>query len=190
MVEKYQEGYDIVYGVRDNRQTDTFFKRRTALAFYSLMRHLGVNLVADAADYRLLSKRAVKSLLAFKECNPFLRGLVPLIGYPSTKEDYARLKRAAGSSKYSLKKMIRLALNGLASFSSFPLHLITYLGLLITIFCIIWLICTIFNKNLSASWSYLMISIWLIGGIQLISLGNMLVKLPCKQEDGRALLLR
>lgn len=174
MIQKYQAGYDVVYGVRNNRQTDTFFKRRTALAFYGLMRYLGVNLVADAADYRLLSKRAVESLLAFKERNLFLRGLVPLVGYRSGKVYYARQKRYAGSSKYSLGKMLHLALNGIISFSAVPLHLIMDLGLLIVVICIIWLFCTIFNKGLgqvARTWTSLMISIWLIGGIQLAALG-------------------
>ena len=140
MVDKYLEGYDVVYGVRNSRGTDTFFKRRTALAFYSLMGKLGVKLVPDSADYRLLSKRATEGLLRFKERNLFLRGMVPLVGYKSTKVFYARKERFAGKSKYPLKKMIHFALNGITSFSITPIHLILYVGLitvLVSIVCMI-----------------------------------------------------
>ena len=117
MIEKYNESYDVVYGVRNSRETDTFFKRRTALAFYGLMGKLGVNLIPDSADYRLLSKRATESLLAFKERNLFLRGMVPLVGYDSAKVCYARKERFAGKSKYPLSKMLHFALDGITSFS-------------------------------------------------------------------------
>lgn len=122
MVEKYNEGYDVVYGVRNSRETDTFFKRRTALAFYGLMGKLGVKLVPDSADYRLLSKRATESLLDFKERNLFLRGIVPLVGYDSAKVYYARKERFAGKSKYPLSKMLHFALDGITSFSIAPIH--------------------------------------------------------------------
>ncbi len=173
MVEKYLEGYDVVYGVRNSRVTDTFFKRRTALAFYGLMRKLGVNLVPDSADYRLLSKRATESLLAFKERNLFLRGMVPLVGYRSTKVYYARKERFAGESKYPLSKMLHFALDGITSFSIAPIHLILYLGLVTVVISIICMIYTIVEKCLGhvvSGWSSLMISIWLLGGIQLISI--------------------
>ena len=173
MVEKYLEGYDVVYGVRNSRKTDTFFKRRTALAFYGLMRKLGVNLVPDSADYRLLSKRATESLLAFKERNLFLRGMVPLVGYKSTKVYYARKERFAGESKYPLSKMLHFALDGITSFSIAPIHLILYLGLLTVLISIVCMIYTIVQKCLGhvvSGWSSLMISIWLLGGIQLISI--------------------
>lgn len=173
MVEKYLEGYDVVYGVRNSRKTDTFFKRRTALAFYGLMRKLGVNLVPDSADYRLLSKRATESLLAFKERNLFLRGMVPLVGYKSTKVYYARKERFAGESKYPLSKMLHFALDGITSFSIAPIHLILYLGLLTVLISIVCMIYTIVEKCLGhvvSGWSSLMISIWLLGGIQLISI--------------------
>lgn len=173
MVEKYLEGYDVVYGVRNSRATDTFFKRRTALAFYGLMRKLGVNLVPDSADYRLLSKRATESLLAFKERNLFLRGMVPLVGYRSTKVYYARKERFAGESKYPLSKMLHFALDGITSFSIAPIHLILYLGLVTVVISIICMIYTIVEKCLGhvvSGWSSLMISIWLLGGIQLISI--------------------
>lgn len=173
MVEKYYEGYDVVYGVRNSRKTDTFFKRRTALAFYGLMKKLGVNLVPDSADYRLLSKRATEGLLAFKERNLFLRGMVPLVGYRSTKVYYARKERFAGKSKYPLSKMLHFALDGITSFSIAPIHLILYLGLItvaISIICMIYVIIEKCLGHVVSGWSSLMISIWLLGGIQLISI--------------------
>lgn len=173
MIEKYNEGYDVVYGVRNSRKTDTFFKRRTALAFYSLMKKLGVNLVPDSADYRLLSKRATEGLLAFKERNLFLRGMVPLVGYSSTKVYYARKERFAGKSKYPLTKMLHFALDGITSFSIAPIHVILYLGLLTIIVSIICMIYTLVEKlmgHVVSGWASLMISIWFLGGIQLISI--------------------
>lgn len=173
MIAKYYDGYDVVYGVRSSRKTDSFFKRRTALAFYSLMRKLGVNLVPDSADYRLLSKRATKSLLQFKERNLFLRGMVPLVGYRSTKVYYVRKERFAGKSKYPLNKMLHFALDGITSFSIAPIHLILYLGVLTVIISIVCMIYTIIQKCLGhvvSGWSSLMISIWLLGGIQLVSI--------------------
>ncbi|MDL2058272.1 glycosyltransferase family 2 protein [Limosilactobacillus reuteri] len=173
MVEKYNEGYDVVYGVRNSRETDTFFKRRTALAFYGLMGKLGVNLIPDSADYRLLSKRAIESLLAFKERNLFLRGMVPLVGYDSAKVYYARKERFAGKSKYPLSKMLHFALDGITSFSIAPIHLILYLGMLTVIFSIIMMIYTLVEKingHIVSGWASLMISIWFLGGVQLISI--------------------
>ncbi|MEE6639522.1 glycosyltransferase family 2 protein [Limosilactobacillus pontis] len=173
MVAKYQEGYDVVYGVRNSRQTDTFFKRRTALAFYGLMKRLGVNMVPDSADYRLLSKRATKSLLAFKERNLFLRGMVPLVGYKSAKVYYDRKERFAGTSKYPLSKMLHFALDGITSFSIAPIHLIMYLGLITVVGSIVCMIYTLIEHAIGhvvSGWSSLMISIWLLGGIQLISI--------------------
>lgn len=173
MVEKYNEGYDVVYGVRNSRETDTFFKRRTALAFYDLMGKLGVKLVPDSADYRLLSKRATESLLDFKERNLFLRGMVPLVGYDSAKVYYARKERFAGKSKYPLSKMLHFALDGITSFSIAPIHLILYLGVLTVIFSIIMMIYTLVEKingHIVSGWASLMISIWFLGGVQLISI--------------------
>ena len=173
MVKKYNEGYDVVYGVRNSRETDTFFKRRTALAFYGLMGKLGVKLVPDSADYRLLSKRATESLLDFKERNLFLRGMVPLVGYDSAKVYYARKERFAGKSKYPLSKMLHFALDGITSFSIAPIHLILYLGVLTVIFSIIMMIYTLVEKingHIVSGWASLMISIWFLGGVQLISI--------------------
>ncbi|WP_076459668.1 glycosyltransferase family 2 protein [Limosilactobacillus caccae] len=173
MVEEYYKGSDVVYGVRNSRKTDSFFKRRTALTFYSLMQKLGVNLVPDSADYRLLSKRAVKSLLDFKERNLFLRGMVPLIGYQSSKVFYARKERFAGQSKYPFRRMLHFALDGITSFSIAPIHLILYLGLItvfISIACMIYTIAEKCMGHVVSGWASLMISIWLLGGVQLISI--------------------
>ena len=131
MVRKYHEGIDVVYGVRNSRETDTVFKRRTALAFYKLMEMLGVNMVPNSADYRLLSKRAVEGLLEFRERNIFLRGMVPLVGYKSDKVYYARKERFAGTSKYPLKKMLKFARDGITSFSTVPNKLIIILDSLL-----------------------------------------------------------
>lgn len=173
MVAKYYEGIDVIYGVRNNRKTDTVFKRRTALAFYGLMSKLGVDMIPNSADYRLMSKRATEGLLSFKERNLFLRGMVPLVGYPSAKVYYARKERFAGESKYPLKKMIKFALDGITSFSTVPIKLITNLGLVIVFIGICLFIYAIVRKiegQVTVGWTSLMASMWLIGGIQLICL--------------------
>lgn len=173
MVDKYLSGYDVVYGVRNNRDTDTWFKRRTALAFYSLMKKLGVNLVPDSADYRLLSQRATRSLLQFSERNLFLRAMVPLVGYKSTKVFYARKERFAGESKYPLKKMIAFATDGITSFSIAPIHLILWFGMLIMIVSLLFMVYVLVEKimgNTVSGWSSLMMSIWFFGGAQLVAI--------------------
>lgn len=173
MVDKFYEGYEVIYGVRNSRDTDTVFKRKTALGFYSLMEKLGVKMVPDSADYRCLSKRATLALLAFKERNLFLRGMVPLVGFKSTKVFYARKPRFAGKSKYPLKKMISFAIDGITSFTIAPIHLILWLGIILTVVSIALIVYTIVEKiigHVVAGWSSIMISIWLIGGIQLISI--------------------
>lgn len=173
MVDKYLAGYDVVYGVRNNRDTDTWFKRRTALAFYSLMKKLGVNLVPDSADYRLLSQRATRSLLQFSERNLFLRAMVPLVGYKSTKLYYARKERFAGESKYPLKKMIAFATDGITSFSIAPIHLILWLGILIMLISLLFMVYVLVEKimgNTVSGWSSLMMSIWFLGGAQLVAI--------------------
>lgn len=172
MVDKFIEGYDVVYGVRNSRDTDSFFKKHTALMYYGLMKKMGVNLVPDSADYRLLSKRATEALLDYKERNLFLRGMVPLVGYKSTKVYYPRKERYAGTSKYPLKKMIHFALDGITSFSIAPIHLIMSMGLIVMLISIILMIYTIVEKiegHIVPGWSSLMISIWFLGGVQLIS---------------------
>lgn len=127
-IEKYHEGYDVVYGVRDKRDTDTYFKRNSALAFYRIMSKLGVNMVPNHADYRLLSKRALTEFLRYKEENMFIRGIVPLLGFKSTKVFYNRNERFAGESKYPLKKMVLFAVDGITSFSVAPIRLLLVLG--------------------------------------------------------------
>ena len=171
MVAKYYEGAQVVYGVRNNRQTDTHFKRITAKIFYRLMNCLGVKMIPDAADFRLLSHQAVVTLINYPERNLFLRGLVPLIGFPSAKVYYKRTERVAGKSKYPLRKMINLALDGITSFSIVPIRLIMNLGLLIVLIALILLIYTFIQNakgNTVSGWSSLMISIWALGGVQLI----------------------
>lgn len=174
MIAEYKKGNDVVYGVRSARDTDTFFKRFTAESFYKLMSALGVDIVFNHADYRLMSKRAVESLAEYKEVNLFLRGVVRHIGYPSSTVMYERHERFAGESKYPLKKMIAFALDGITSFSVKPLKMISNLGIVITVFSIIAFIWCIFEKifgSTTAGWTSTIVSIWFIGGIQLLSLG-------------------
>ena len=174
MVDKYLEGFDVVYGDRSARKKDTFFKRFTAEGFYKIMKILGVDIVFNHADYRLMSKRAVEGLLQFKEVNVFLRGIVPQVGFPWTTVQYERAERFAGESKYPLKKMLAFAFDGITSFSVKPIRLITALGAGISLLSVAFLIWTLVSKLLGftvAGWSSLMLSIWLIGGIQLLCLG-------------------
>ena len=174
-VEKYKEGYEVVYGVRNDRSTDTKFKKMTAEFFYKFQNFMGIESVANHADYRLLSKRALNTLAEFKEVNLFLRGVVPLIGYRSCNVYYARAERFAGETKYPLKKMILFALDGITSFSVVPLHMITILGFTLFFFsllAIVWVsIEKFFLGTTIQGWSSVMISIYLIGGIQMMSLG-------------------
>ena len=173
-VEKYLEGFDIVYGVRDCRDTDTFFKRTTALGFYRFMEKIGIKLVPNHADFRLMSKRALDELFRYKETNLFLRGLVPLVGFPSTKVYYDRKERLAGESKYPLKKMLSFALDGITSFSITPIRFVTLLGFLSVIFSIIiggYTLVQKFSGQTESGWSSLMISIWFVGGLQLMGIG-------------------
>lgn len=173
-VEQYYAGNDIVYGVRSSRQTDTKFKRTTALAFYKLMSSLGVDMIYNHADYRLISKRALDGLAQFKEVNLFLRGIVPLVGYNHSIIEYERHERFAGKSKYPLKKMLSFALDGITSFSIKPIRIITTLGITIFFISIIALIYSLishFSGNTVTGWTSLTISIWMLGGIQLLSLG-------------------
>ncbi len=171
---KYQAGCDVVYGVRNRRDTDTFFKRQSALLFYRLMKGLGVDIVYNHADYRLMSKRAVEGLEEFSEVNLFLRGLVPLVGYKSDTVFYDRSERFAGESKYPFKKMLAFAVDGITSFSVKPIRMICTLGLLILIVSILMLIYVFVSwvtGHSVAGWTSTTASIWLIGGIQLFSLG-------------------
>lgn len=174
MVDSYHEGYDIVYGVRSSRKKDTFFKRNTALAFYKLMNAMGVETIYNHADYRLMSRRALDGLSEFKEVNLFLRGLVPLIGYKTTTVEYERNERFAGESKYPLKKMLNFAFDGITSFSVKPIRMITMLGFLIFLVSIIMLLYTLIRYTTGATvigWSSVMISVWALGGLQLLGIG-------------------
>lgn len=174
MVEKYLHGMDIVYGVRNKRTKDSFFKRFTAEGFYRVMNILGANTVFNHADYRLLSKRALDGLAEFKEVNLFLRGIVPMLGYPSDIVYYERGERFAGESKYPLKKMIAFAVEGITSLSVQPLRMIMKLGILIFIISIIMLIYSVIRHFLGQTivgWTTLMVSTWAIGGLILLALG-------------------
>lgn len=173
-VEKYYEGYDIVYGVRNKRETDTFFKRNTALAFYKFQALMGVDAVYNHADYRLMSKRALEGLEGFKEVNLFLRGIVPLIGYQYTTVAYDRNERFAGESKYPLKKMLAFALDGITSFSIKPIRFVTMTGFIIFLGSILVILYSFIRKILGftvGGWAFLACSIWLLGGVELLGLG-------------------
>ena len=174
MVEKYYEGNDIVYGVRSARKTDTFFKKFTAQGFYKLMQAMGVEIVYNHADYRLMSRRALEGLAQFKEVNLFLRGIVPLIGYKSDIVTYERHERFAGESKYPLKKMLAFATDGITSFSIKPIRLITSCGILIfavSILMLLYFLAVHFMGRTVAGWTSMIISIWAIGGLQLLAIG-------------------
>lgn len=174
MVQKYHEGCDIVYGVRRERKTDTWFKRNSALAFYKLMRRLGVKSVYNHADYRLMSRRAVKQLLNYRERNLFLRGIVPLVGYRTDSVFYDRSERLAGESKYPLSKMINFAVNGITSFSIKPVRMVLTLGIIFTLIALgilIYVLIAYFSGRTVSGWASLILSLWFIGGCVLIGLG-------------------
>ena len=173
-IEEYYNGNDIVYGVRSSRKTDTAFKRSTALAYYRILQKMGVDIVYNHADYRLMSKRALNGLEQFKEVNLFLRGIVPLIGYKTSVVEYERSERFAGESKYPLKKMLAFAIDGITSFSVKPIRMITALGFILFIVSLLMLIYSIIIKiigHADSGWTSVICSIWMIGGIQLLSLG-------------------
>lgn len=174
MLEKYASGCEVVYGVRSARKTDTAFKRLTAEGFYKFMRHMGVDIVYNHADYRLLSRRAAEALLSFPEVNLFLRGMVPLVGFKSDTVTYERGERFAGESKYPLKKMLAFALDGITSFSVKPIRMILNLGVIIFAASVLLLIYFLIRKlcgHTVSGWTSLACSIWALGGIQLLSLG-------------------
>ncbi len=173
-VKKYEEGNDIVYGVRSSRKNDSFFKNKTAKLFYKLMGFMGAEIVPNHADYRLLSSRALESLFEFKEVNLFLRGIVPLVGYKSAKVYYERKERFAGKSKYPLKKMISFALDGITSFSIKPIKMITSLGAIFVIVSgsmLIYSLISYFTGHSVSGWTSLITSIWTLGGLQLLAIG-------------------
>ena len=174
MIDKYLAGSDVVYGVRSSRKKDSWFKRFTAETFYKIMKFLGVNIVFNHADYRLTSKRVLEALEGYEEVNLFLRGIFPLIGYTSDVVYYERNKRFAGESKYPLKKMLHFAWDGITSFSVKPIRLILNLGILIFIISLLVTIYCIVVKLVGYTvdgWTFLACSIWLVGGVQMLSLG-------------------
>ena len=173
-VQKYYDGNDIVYGVRNNRDTDTAFKRTTAQGFYKFMKFLGVDIVNNHADYRLMSQRAIRSLLEYGEVNVFLRGIIPTIGYKSDIVEYSRKERFSGESKYPLKKMLSFAFDGITSFSVKPLRISLLLGALsfiVSLIILVYCVVQFFLGNTVSGWASLSVSVWALGGIQLLMLG-------------------
>lgn len=174
MIDKYHAGNDIVYGVRNKRKTDTIFKRATAQGFYRLMNFFGAKTIYNHADFRLMSKRALDHFANYEEVNLYIRGIVPLIGYKTEKVFYDRKSRIAGESKYPLKKMLALAIEGITSFSIKPIRYITLIGF-ISVFCsiaaFIYALVSYFLGIVEPGWTSLIVSIWFLGGVQLISIG-------------------
>lgn len=174
MVEKYENGCDVVYGVRSKRETDTFFKRFTAEAFYKILNRMGAKVIFNHADFRLMSKRALEAFSLYKETNIFLRGMVPLVGYKSDIVTYERSERLAGESKYPLKKMLALAWEGITSMSIQPIRLITWLGAIVFAISLIFIIYSLVSFFIGAAvsgWASTLCSIWALGGLQLLAIG-------------------
>jgi len=175
MLAEFSRGHDIVYGVRSSRDTDSFFKRFSAEAYYRLLQRLGVEVVFNHADYRLMSRRAVEALREFPESNLFLRGLIPQLGFPTTTIAYERAERYAGESKYPLGKMLALAWQGITSFSAVPLRAITALGVTVSILSLamgLWALgIRLFSDHAVPGWASIVIPLFLISGVQLLSLG-------------------
>lgn len=175
MVSAYRSGFDVVYGVRSARTTDTFFKRFSAESYYRLLNGLGVRVVHNHADFRLLSRRALDALREYSEVNLFLRGIVPLIGFPSTNVYYERKERFAGETKYPLRKMLSLAADGITSFTAVPLRMIAVLGIIVSVVSVGmagWVLWVRLFTNLSVpGWASSVIPIYFLGGIQLLSVG-------------------
>ncbi len=174
MIDKFHDGCDIVYGVRNSRKKDTFFKRTTAQGYYKMMNAMGVKTVYNHADFRLMSKRSLEAFSEYKETNLFLRGMVPLLGYKTDSVYYERKERVAGESKYPLKKMLALAFEGISSFSTKPIDLIAGLGFVIVVISIlmaIYAFVSYFVGQVEAGWTSLILSIWFLGGVQLLSIG-------------------
>ncbi len=174
MVKKYEDGCDVVYGVRSKRTTDTFFKRFTAEAFYKILNKMGAKVIFNHADFRLMSKRALEAFSMYKETNIFLRGMVPLVGYKSDVVKYERAERLAGESKYPLKKMLALAWEGITSLSIQPIRMITWLGAIIfaiSLVIIIYSLVRFFIGATVSGWASTLCSIWALGGLQLLAIG-------------------
>ena len=173
-LEEYNNGCDVVYGVRSSREKDSWFKRTTAQGFYKVMNKLGAETVYNHADYRLLSRRAAEALLSYGEVNMFIRGIVPMLGFKTAKVFYERGVRVAGESKYPLKKMIAFAMEGITSLSNKPIRYILLLGalcVLLGIVMAVYVLVSLIGGQSVAGWASLMMSLWLLGGLQLIALG-------------------
>lgn len=174
MIKEYDKGFDVVYGVRDDRKNDTWFKRTSAEIYYKILKKFNSDIVYNHADFRLLSKRVVLELGKFTETNLFLRGIIPLIGFKSTIVYYKRNKRIAGNSKYPLMKMINFSIDGITSFSVIPLRMITILGMIISVISfifVIWAILSVFFGKVVSGWASLLCVIAFLGGIQLLCIG-------------------
>ena len=174
MVDKYLEGYEIVYGVRSKREKDTFFKRFTAQSYYKLLNSIGGEVIYNHADYRLMSKRTIEELANFKEVNLFLRGVIPMLGFPSTTVPYERNERLAGKSKYPLKKMLSFGIEGITSLSVKPIRIISGLGISIFVVSILMLVYIIVRHQMGdtvTGWASVAVSVWAIGGLMLLSMG-------------------
>jgi glycosyltransferase involved in cell wall biosynthesis len=174
MLEAYRGGAEIIYGVRDDRTEDSWFKRATAQTFYKIMSAMGVDSVYNCADYRLMSKRAVSALAEFNEVNLFLRGVVPLIGFKTARVTYKRGARLAGESKYHFKKMVNFAIDGITSFSVRPLRFITAIGFIVSLVGAGVLVYAFVQYLIGATvigWTFTIFSIWLLGGLQIVSIG-------------------
>lgn len=174
MIDEYNKGSEIVYGVRNSRKNDSFFKKFTAETFYKFMNLLGVEIVFNHADCRLMSRKALEALEEYEEVNLFLRGIVPQLGFKTSKVYYERNKRALGESKYPFKKMVRFAFEGITSFSIAPLKMITAIGFLMAVFSFIVLVYAVVVKIMGAAvsgWTFIIVSIWMVSGIQMLSVG-------------------
>ena len=174
MVERYLEGYEVVYGVRSKRQTDTFFKRFTAESFYKLLNLMGAEVVFNHADYRLLSARVLQEFAGFEEVNLFLRGMIPLVGFKNTTVAYERHERIAGESHYPLSKMLALAVDGITSLSVKPLRMITGFGIFVAVISfigVIWALVTALAGNSVSGWASMTCIICFVSGVQLICMG-------------------
>jgi glycosyltransferase involved in cell wall biosynthesis len=174
MIEKYKSGIDIVYGVRKERTTDTFFKRNTAMLFYFLMKKMKTNVIDNHADYRLCSNRVIKALSDFNEVNLFLRGIIPSMGFNKEIVYYDRLERFAGESKYPLRKMLSFAWNGITSFSNYPLKLVSAIGFIIFFICLLlsgYAIAAIYTGDVVPGWLSTVLPMYFLGGIQLFCFG-------------------
>ncbi len=174
MVDLYHQDNEIVYGVRSGRKTDSFMKRNTAQFYYRLLECLGVKSIYNHADFRLMSAKAVEELSKYRESNLYLRGLIPQLGFKSEKVYYERRERTAGESKYPFSKMLNLAINGITSFSTKPIKMVMHLGMAVLLICLIaaiYAFVSYFRGDVEKGWTSVILSIWFLGGVQLISLG-------------------